>query len=274
MKQFNIIDFHEEWEQLTTQELEALLQTELGQEQPDDETVLTLLHILESREPDLPLQLSKREAEAWAWYRGKRSGRKPKSFHAGRWLSVAASVALVAGLLMTVVPQKAEAETFWEMLQRMTSSVIMYFSGEGRKATSEYTFTTDNPGLQQVYDAVVELGVTDPVVPMWLPENSELVELTSKQTPMAKNLVAVFFNGEADAIYKMDVYDGEPAHQYYKDDSHYESYEIGGTTFNITRNSERWVVVWSKDSIECSIFIDCQEETLRRILKSIFVMEE
>jgi len=68
----------------------------------------------------------------------------------------------------------------------------------------------------------------------------------------------------------MDLFDGEPAHQYYKDDSHNESYEKNGTIFHITKNIDEWVVVWTIDNVECSIFIDCQEDTLRRILESIY----
>ena len=274
MNQLNI-DLRNEWRQLSTPDLEALLRAELDREVPDDDKVLTLLHILEDREPDKLPELTDREQRAFDRYIQRRGASRQKQLAVfPRWLSVAASIGLILTLLVTVMPQQAEAETFWEMLQRMTSSVIMYFSGEGRKATAEYTFTTENPGLQQVYDAIVELGVTDPVVPMWLPENCELTELTTKQTPMSKGIWANFLYGQAYIVYKMDVYDGEPAHQYYKDDSHYENYEISGTTFNITRNNERWSVVWTKDNIGCHITLDCQEETLRKILKSIYVMEE
>ena len=45
-------------------------------------------------------------------------------------------------------------------------------------------------------------------------------------------------------------------------------------TYNITRNNDWWVAVWTKDNIECSIALDCQEETLRRILDSIYTMED
>ena len=75
-------------------------------------------------------------------------------------------------------------------------------------------------------------------------------------------------------VYKLSVYNGEPAHQFYRDDTYYDSYERNGTTYTITRNNDRWVAVWAKENIECSIFIDCQEETLYSVLKSIYVMEE
>lgn len=274
MKQFNMIDLRKDWEQLPTPELEGMLRDELEKKVPDDDIVLLLLHILEEREAAAPLELTERERKAAERYRQRVSSRKKKPVFFSRWLSVAASMVLILGLLIAVVPQRAEAETFWEMLQRLSNTVISYFSGEGRLVDVEYTFETDNPGLQQVYDAVVDLEVTEPVVPMWLPDGAELTSLSPKNTPMLKGVWATFSDGAGEIIFKLDIYDGEPAHQYYKDDTHYESYELEGTTYNITRNNERWVVVWMKENIECSITLDCQEETLRRILNSIYVMED
>ena len=71
MKERNMADLRNQWEPLPTPELEAMLQAELDQKPPDDEKVILLLHILEAREKDLPLQLSAREEEAWQRYKQK-----------------------------------------------------------------------------------------------------------------------------------------------------------------------------------------------------------
>lgn len=273
MKELNTVDLRNQWEPLSTPELEAMLQAELDRKLPDDEKVLLLLHILEAREPDLPLQLSPREEEAWQQYKQTVMNRKGKRRFPIRWLSVAASIVLIATVLFSVLPQQAEAETFWEMLQRMTSTVMEYFNPRESISSLDYQFETDNPGLQQVYDAVVELGVTEPVVPMWLPENPELVELDTYKSPVAKGLCATLRGDGNNIVYKLDVYNGEPAHQYYKDDTHYESHEREGIKYHITRNNERWSVVWTKENIECFLTLVCQEETLWRILESIHVTE-
>ncbi len=273
MKQFDIIDLRREWTQLSTVELEKLLASELENRPPDDEIVLTLLHILEEREAHLPLRLSPREAEAWEQYKQKTRNRKRQNKYPRRWLSIAATFVLIITIVFSVVPQQAEAETFWEMLQRWSDTVLEFFSGEGKLVDIDYCFETDNPGLQQVYDAVLELGVTEPVVPMWLPDGFLLNEIDMYKSPMSNGVYTSFSNGDDEIVYKLDVYSGEPAHQFYKDDTHYESHEWDGTTYNIARNNDRWLVVWGKENIECSIALDCQEETLRRILRSIYVTE-
>ena len=106
---------------------------------------------------------------------------------------------------------------------------------------------------------------------MWLPEECEIKTISSKNTPMLKGVWATFLSDNSEIIYKLDVYNGEPAHQYYKDDTHYEQYEQNGMVYYIMQNNGRWTAVWTKDNIECFLTLECQEETLRRILRSIHV---
>lgn len=274
MQTYNKIGLRESLEQLETAELDAMLQAELEKETPDPDSVRLIVSVLEDREADTPVQVTPEEEAAWQQYRKRMEGLRKKPVPVRRWLTVAASIVLIFGLVFTIVPQQAEAETFWEMLQRWTSTVLGYLGREDKFGELNYVFETDNPGLQQVYDAVVELGVTDPVVPMWLPDGSELTELGSQKTPMQTSIWAGFLYNENDIVYKIDVYAGEPAHQHYRDDTHYEEYEKNGIIHYITQNNGWWVVVWNKDNIECFLTLDCQEDTLWRILESIYVMED
>ena len=277
MTQLNKLGLREVLERMTMDELESMLQTELDREDSDPEAVRLILRILEARhkaEPEVHIQ---NDEGKLAWKRYQNRIRRFRQSQAGgnrRWISIAASLLVVLVIAVAVLPQQAEAETFWQMLQRMSSSVLEFFDPSERLVDPEYSFKTDHPGLQQVYDAVVELGITEPVVPMWLPDGFELQEFDIKNTPMLKCVWANFSDGQAEIVYKVDVYDGEPAHQYYKDDTHYESYEQDGIVFNIAKNMAEWVVVWTQDNIECSITLECSEDTLKMILGSINVMED
>ena len=277
MKQLNKTGLREVLEQMSMDELETMLQTELDREDSDPEAVRLILRILEVRhraEPDVHTNTSGNEV-AWQRYQSRvRQFRQSQNAAPRRWISLAATIAIVLILAMAVIPQQAEAETFWQMVQKWSDSVLGYFSGEGRKVGLDYKFETENSGLQQVYDAVVELGVTEPVVPMWLPDGFELSKFEIINTPMLKGVWAIFSDRSSEIMFKVDVYDGEPAHQYYKDDTHYESYEQDGTIFNIAKNMNRWTVIWSQKNIECLLTLDCHEDTLHSILGSIYVTEE
>jgi len=274
MKVHNVIGLRESLEQLQTEELQEMLQAELERDAPDPDSVRLMLSVLEERESKTPSQLAEGKEAAWQKYQTKVSRLKKKP--AKRWnvLTRAASVVLTIGVLFAAIPGQANAETFWEMLQRWTTSVVEFFSKKDAFVEEEYSFATDNEGLQQVYDAVVELGITEPIVPMWLPEESVLAELENKKSPTLTRIYARFTYNNSGITYKVDLLSSESAHQYYKDDTHYETYEQNGAKYNITRNNSRWVALWTKDNIECSITIDCQEDTLRRILDSIYVMED
>lgn len=269
-----ITDLRRKWEQLPSPQLEALLHAELEKPVPEDDVVLLLLHILEAREPDTPVSLTPREALAWQRYQEHTRKRNAKSRGAARWLPVAASLVLVVALLFSLLLQPAEADTFWGMLNRWKESVLQFMNPGEHVSVLAYAYETNHPGLQQVYDAVVELGITDPVVPMWIPEEYVLTELEKESRSEANGIYASFSDGEKYLAYKAEISAATIYHEYYKDDTYSEVYEIEGMTYNITKNNGWWIVVWSKENIECSIFVDCQEETLRRILDSIYTMED
>lgn len=274
MKEHNLIGLREMLEKLPTDELDTMLQAELELEEPNPESVRLILSVLEEREDETPAERTPQEERAWSRYQERVSTLQKKPARNWSWVTKAASVILIVGLLFAVVPQKAEAETFWEMLQRLTSTVLEFLGREDRLVEKEYKFETDNPGLQQVYDAAVEQGITGPVVPMWLLEGSKISFFEIEKSPMMASIVSSFSADEGEIVLKIIKYANEPAHQYYRDDSHYESFERNGTIYNITRNNNRWVAVWTNDNLECSLTLDCPEDTLWRILESIYVMED
>jgi len=259
---------------LPTAKLEQMLDEELQKKASDPAAVKLILSVLEDRDAAVPKTGHSVSEAARQKYRAQMEALFPPK-PPRRWIPLlrVASAVLIIVLLFTLVPQQAEAETFWEMLQRLTNSMIHYLDRNEILVDIDHVFETDNPGLQQVYDACVELGVTEPMVPMWLPEGCELTELSTKSTPMVSRVHSSFSNGNTEIIYKLDVYEGEPAHQFYRDETYYDSYERNGATYIITRNNGWWTVVCTKDNLECHLTLDCQEETLRRILKSIYVME-
>ena len=105
MKQFNI-DLRSEYIQMSTSELEILLDEELGKQTPNDDVVLTLLHILKDREPEHSLQLSDREEEAVKRYQQKQHKAKHGRLLSRRVLSIAASLVLILTLFFILVAVK------------------------------------------------------------------------------------------------------------------------------------------------------------------------
>ena len=161
-------------EQLPEEELKDLLQAELERPEPDGDSVRLILRVLEEKGRGRETPMTPRKEQAWQIYcRRVESLRRSRTLRPAPALR-AAVVVLVLTLCLSFLPRQAQAESFWEMLQRWSTTVIQFFGREDSFYEDQYLFQTENPGLQQVYDAVVELGVTDPVVPMWLPDGCEL----------------------------------------------------------------------------------------------------
>lgn len=260
-----------ELETISTEQLRTMLNTETQKDTPDDDLVLSILHILEDRDPvELDFESEKEEA-AWKLFRKRVRGRKKYRLRHSGNLMKAASIVLVICLLFVMVPQQAEADNWWQRLTKWTDDFFGFFrEEEDTFRLEDYEFRTDNPGLQQVYDAVVELGVTIPAVPMWLPEGYELAECTTVETPAKQYVHARFLNNGSACVLKVNLLNIESPKAYFKDDISVIERETGGVIHSIIRNTENWSVTWTKDNIECSIHIDCSEDVLYKIIDSIY----
>ena len=271
----NELILQRELEALSTEQLRTMLHAETDKDIPDDDLVLSILHILEDREPEVPDSGSEKEKAAWKQYRKRIRARRKGKLLQNRSLLRAAILVLVCGLLFAMIPQQAEADNWWQRLTKWTSDFFGFFrEDEDTFRIEDYEFQTDNPGLQQVYDAVVELGVAIPAVPMWLPEGYELAEFTIEETRIKQYVCAQFVNDGRECVLKINVLNGETAKAYFKNDVDVQKYEKGGTIHNLVNNEDDWIISWTKDNIECSLFIDCAEDVLHEIIDSIYRWRE
>lgn len=276
MQDNSITSLRELLEKMPTAQLDQMLQEELDKEKPDGNAVRMILRVLREREKDMPVEITPEIQEAWEKYRRNTAvidSREGKRRIPG-WLIRIGSVAAVVAVLLFAIPREAEAESLFEKLARWTDSVVDFFSlDKANDNLLEYEFTSDNPGLQQVYEAVKELGVTVPVVPTWLPEGYELVEFKKTDTSQKRNVAANFGDSQNAIVFKVDIYEDDVSHKYHRDETAFNTYEIFDVAHTILRNNERWVVIWFQDNVECSLTVDCPEKTLYEILNSIYVTE-
>lgn len=275
----NATSVREMFEQMSTEQLDKILNNELDKEPVDDNAIRLIMSILRERDKENPVEITPEIQKAWEKY--QRDSEKiweesRRESRLRRWaISSGVTAAVLVLLLIPIIPQQAGAESIW---QRIASWSEDFFGFEDPNAVGrlqeEYVFQTDIEGLQQVYDAVVALGVEDPKIPTWLPGEPELVEI--KTIPMsALNMVqATLANDSGRIIFKINVYNSNVDNEYHKDQTPVSSYEKEGITYNIMRNNTMWVTVWAKDNTEYVLAIDCQEDVLYQILESIYVVED
>lgn len=273
MKEKNISFRREELEKLSTLELDQILRAELDSDAPERETVLLVLSILEDRDPTNSQNRPEGAEEAWDDFVNRTSYSKQpieKPIRKARkwFLPVAAAAAIVLILLISV-PQAVGAENIFEILGRWTRDLFSFSNEVEEQSNETYIFQTDHEGLQQLYDAVVEQGVTAPVVPTWIPEGYQLEELKIVSKSATPKTYARFFNNSKYIQFMIEIYDETLANQYPKDDADAEVYNSEGIYYYILTNEDTIKVVWNNKNTECSLVTNDTEKTVWAILNSI-----
>lgn len=274
MKFDNMAALRDTLEQMETQQLDDMLLKELRQETPNGDLIRMIGSVLKERDKDTVPDIDANIRQAWERYQRKSRPVHKKRSCLNSLFVKAASLLLVLVALQVFVPQKAEAMNFFERFISWTEDVFSLINpAEAGEEKGVYVFRTDNPGLREVYDKVVELGVTVPVVPSWIPEGYELVECKVTEMPISNYLSARFACGSADFVYQLEIYTDNVTYDFCKDGTEIRVEEKNGIEYSILQNSDVLVAVWTRDNVQCCIAIDCQEDTLLRILDSIYTME-
>lgn len=260
----------EELENLSTHELDQILHAELDSDTPQRETVLFVLSILEAR--DTAGSANRPEGAEDAWMRllekphtQKCTTKVSKPVRLKRWVGVMGAIAAVL-VLVFVLPQAAGAENVFQMIGRW-SKEFFGFSDSPLSEQNEYVFKTDNEGLQQLYDAVASQGITDPVVPTWLPEGYELDEL--RVYSEIKKVYARFSSGDRYIQVSIEIYSDTAANKYPKDDDDGYPLELDNQEYRIMPNDETWKAIWNTEKVVCAITTNDTESNLIAIIKSI-----
>lgn len=273
MKEKKMTFRREELEKLSTLELDDILRAELNSDAPDRETVLLVLSILEDRDPTNAANRPEGAEEAWEGFL-KRAGHSETPVHKPnkkprKWLGAVAAVAAIVLVLLITVPQTVGAENIFEIIGRWTRDIFNLSDGTERHLRSEYVFQTDHEGLQQLYDAVVAQGVTDPVVPTWIPDGYELKELKVLYQPSTPKVYAFFAVGDEYIQITVEIYSSEEANEYAKDDINVKEIEYDGVCYYLMPNDDTYKAIWNAGKVECSVITNNSYEVLKKILGSI-----
>lgn len=272
MREKNVTFRREELEKLSTLELDTLLREELDSDTPERETVLLVLSILEERDPTDSDNRPAGAEEAWERLLNRprqADSKMPKlGIKPAKWLGAVAAAVLAVVLLVTV-PQSVGAENIFQIIGRWTRDIFNLSDGSARQVQDDYVFQTDHEGLQQLYDAVVAQGITEPVVPMWIPEGYELEEIkvfSQRETPkiyaqfvFKQNYVQVFI--EPHCL--------EETNKYSKDKVTVREIEYNNICYYLMQNKDTYKAIWTIGNLECSLVTNDTETIMINMLNSI-----
>lgn len=257
-------------------QLRDRLLRELGKDlrQIDERLVQNILQEMERSPADPALAENEAVLAACDRYRtGCQRAKKPKRGYRHLLLQVVAAAAVLCLVLMVLPIARGEGN-FLDFVNKVRSDVVAFFNPA--QADNRYAggYQTDHQGLQQLYDAVSQIGITQPVVPTWIPAGYELAEIKTEVFPAKTRIYARFESLDSVMVYSYELYGMVVTHEYVKDETSYDEYECGGNIHKIYSNNDRYTVLWEHENLKCSIVVDCQEDQLSEILKSIYFMED
>lgn len=246
------------WKAVSTHDLKARLKSELAQESPDRNMINDIMAELEARSPvgEIPIGVVIQWEESRA--EKKRKAKKVSSV----WKKTIAAV--LAVVLVGMIPSVMGAENIFERIGRWTKDVFSFT----KPINHESTFQTDHPGLQELYNIVTGLGVTQKVVPSWLPDGYETDLITQKSTPRGITVLGVFASGNSKIQIRVDICNESIDMVYQKTDDQIEVREHNGATIYIFTNEESCCATWRIENIECAIYVDTKE-LLYKMIESI-----
>ena len=265
------------YDAMATEELEEILRSDSqspeGQES-DGELLLYVMGVLahRKRNGDNP---GKTAQQAWESFEKHylpreeethtaQSKRKTPLFR--RWVAVAAVVAVFVAIPLTA--SALRWDEIWNAVATWAKETFSFVSHPDAAQATEPS-PTNFDGYQSLQQALIETEEDFDGVPTWVPDRYQLDCIVVDETPMQKNYMALYANGEQWLQITVRSYiAADPGNIEISEDL-IEVYTVKGTEFYIFSNIDKLCVIWLDDSYECNITGDITMEEIKLMIDSI-----
>lgn len=205
-------------------------------------------------------------------------GRRPS--HLRKWSvrGMLAAAALAILLLSVSVAAAASGHGLWELLARWTDESMGIAPGHIVPAEEDaIRIPQEDTEYASLQEAVADCGLARPMVPQWLPEGFEQVELVvDTGFPDALIFQAAYQQEEKAIVVFVEVFlprKGENDRSYgnfQKDEGDPIPYVAGGVTHLLSTNAGRPVALWTNGPAQGAVSGDITMDELKQIIDSIY----
>ena len=264
------------YDAMTTEELEEILRLDAQapeEQESDTEMILYVMEVLAERKRNNG-HTRKTALEAYESFKqnympevdnNEVSYREPvkKNNGVSRWLrSLTAAAAVLAILLLGSVTAKAFGIDIWKAVVKWTQETF-HFGDWGNSDPD------NNLPYASLQEALEKGNVSVSLVPTWIPEDYELIDVRVERSPDRKTYRAKYINGEQTLkITVRDYLEGDPVYVE-QSEGLVEEYEILGITYYIFTNHDHSRAVWVYESYECDISGEVTIDELKKMIDSI-----
>ena len=139
----------------------------------------------------------------------------------------------------------------------------------GDKVDTEDPEPTRNLLYSSLEEAIYKLEKTSGVVPTWIPDGFELIELITDENPVQKNYIAVYKNGDKYLKITIRSHQGAYPEQIEQEEGNGDISVADGIEYHYFSNLDQNRVAWVNGSYECYISGDVTVEQLEKMVDSI-----
>lgn len=124
-------------------------------------------------------------------------------------------------------------------------------------------------------EAVAAYGITDPIVPTWIPKEFKVQYVRAKEQLYSVNLSAAYSSNSKEIRIKIYINKAEDDSAIHAEHSVQDPipYERNGIDFLLAENNKQWQASWTIGNCVCSINGDLTEREIKQMIDSIFVEE-
>ena len=170
------------------------------------------------------------------------------------------AAALIACMLLTLGVAQAAGENWIQSIITWTDETLN-LSG----ATDNVSFPISQP-LTELANTLEKIGITEPVMPRYLPDGYEQVEFD--YYPDMPCIAVAFEKGDNNIVIDI-VTSKHGAVAFQKNAGDPEIYKANGLTFYIMKNVDVYTAAWLTDNYCCSIGNVSDRETLLEMVNSV-----
>lgn len=196
----------------------------------------------------------------------------PEKKHSRRLTFKFAAIAAVVVLLLGSVAAQAFGLNVFGAIARWSAETFQMRSEEIPYATIRTNPLGENETAyyDTLQDAVDAFGITEPLVPQWVPERFELTEVTVTNR---RDGIHIYADYENDDEYFQIRYKETMDFDFRsleKEKGYMGVYVCGKINHYLMIDMERWKAYWQNGELECRISGDLSEQEIKDIIESIY----
>lgn len=260
------------YDAMATEELEEILRSDSqspeGQES-DGELLLYVMGVLAHRKRNSE-NPGKTAQEAWESFEKHYLPKEEdtaKSNRKGlcRWVAAAAAAAVLVAIPLTA--SALSWDEIWNAVATWAKETFSFVSW-GQSAPTEPSTKDARPYIS-LQELLAETNSDTSIVPTWIPDGYALQDVRMDETPMQRNYLALYADGEHRLKIVVKSYIAADPEKIEINEELLEVYTVNDTDFYILSNLERLRAVWLDGSYECSITGDVTMEEIKLMIDSI-----